>query len=142
MFLQVCVILFMGGVCLSACWDTPQQGDPPGKETPRQGRSSPVQCMLGDKVNKQAVCILLECNSCSILFFCNPETRNLPTRRAEQFQNLHVHVFQVMIPRHNSICTANKITSCFVKDAMRFIREDPGITTIFENCNANRHIYV
>ena len=29
---------------------------PPGKADP------PVQCMLGDTVNKRAVCILLECN--------------------------------------------------------------------------------
>ena len=61
MFLHVCVILFSVHV-LSACWDThpPWQGDPPGKETP------PAQCMLGDTVNKRAVCILLECNSCSL----------------------------------------------------------------------------
>ena len=121
MFLHVCVILFMGGGGLPQCMlgYPPARRPPPGKETPlarqtpRQGRSSPVQSMLGDKVNKQAVCILLECNSCSIIFFCNPEIRNLPTRRAEQFRNLHVHVFQVKIPRHDSICTANKITSCF-----------------------------
>ena len=45
MFLQLCVILFTGGVCLSACWDTPHQGDPfppkkeapPAKETPHEG---------------------------------------------------------------------------------------------------------
>ena len=63
----------------------PWQGDPPGKadptlgkadppgkadapllsrQTPRQG-DPPAQCMLGDTVNKWAVCILLECNSCS-----------------------------------------------------------------------------
>ena len=147
MFLHVCVILFMGGSAsvhagIPPSKENPWQGDPLARQTPRQGRSSPVQCMLGDKVNKQAVCILLECNSCSIIFFCNPEIRNLPTRRAEQFQNLHVHVFQVKIPSHDSICTANKITSCFVKDAMRFIRQVQDITSIFENCNANRHNYV
>ena len=77
------------GVCLSACWDTtppwqgrtplarrpplarqippgkadpPWQGDSPGKgRPPWQGRP-PAQCMLGDTVNKRAVCILLECN--------------------------------------------------------------------------------
>ena len=60
---------------------TPKQGDSPGKETPlarsppgkadplaRRPPSSkadpppPVQCLLGDTVNKQAVCILPECN--------------------------------------------------------------------------------
>ena len=34
MFLHVCVILFTGGVCLSTCWDTPQQADPPGQGDP------------------------------------------------------------------------------------------------------------
>ena len=49
-----------GGVCLSACWDaTPT----PGADTPL-----PAQCMLGDTVNKWAVCILLECN---LVFLCN-----------------------------------------------------------------------
>ena len=32
MFLHVSVILFTGGVCPSACWDTPR----PGADTPRQ----------------------------------------------------------------------------------------------------------
>ena len=57
------------GVCLSACWDTtpparqipllarrsPQQGrPPPGKETPLARQPPPpMQCMLGDTVNKQ-----------------------------------------------------------------------------------------
>ena len=47
---------------------TLQQGDHPGKETP-PGKADPhlarrplAQCMLGDTVNKRAVCILLECN--------------------------------------------------------------------------------
>ena len=38
MFLHVSVILFTGGVCLSACWDTPpwdQTRPPPGPDTPR-----------------------------------------------------------------------------------------------------------
>ena len=29
-FLHLSVILFTGGVCLSACWDTAPPGDPPG----------------------------------------------------------------------------------------------------------------
>ena len=40
MFLQVCVILFTGGVCLSACWDTtsPRAGaDTPQEQTPPGG---------------------------------------------------------------------------------------------------------
>ena len=53
MFLQVCVILFTGGVCLSACWDTtppreqtPLGADTPGadtppRQTPPQSRPSP-----------------------------------------------------------------------------------------------------
>ena len=68
------------GVCLSACWDTtppkeqtpPNQtllgvGTPPGAgppraDTPLGAGTLPVQCMLGDTVNKWVVCILLECN--------------------------------------------------------------------------------
>ena len=60
--------------------DTPQEQPPPGADTPRSrhplGADTPqeqtpptsskhppsVQCMLGDTVNKRAVCILLECN--------------------------------------------------------------------------------
>ena len=35
MFLHVSVILFTGGTCLSACWDTPLPGaDPLGADTP------------------------------------------------------------------------------------------------------------
>ena len=48
MFLQVCVILFTGGVCLSACWDTtppqeeaPQEADTPKMETPPKSRHHP-----------------------------------------------------------------------------------------------------
>ena len=74
----------MGGVCLSACWDTtpppeadppesrhppgsrhtsPQEADPPQEaEPPGSRHPPPAQCMLGDTVNKRAVCILLECN--------------------------------------------------------------------------------
>ena len=47
------------GVCLSACWDTP----PLARQTPL------AQCMLGDTVNKRALCILLECNSCCLNHF-------------------------------------------------------------------------
>ena len=67
-----------GGVCPIACWDTPPwAGTPPGKVPPGQtlppGQvQPPAQCMLGytpppahsacwDTVNKQAVCIPLEC---------------------------------------------------------------------------------
>ena len=74
-----------GGVCLSACWDTPlgadtpsqeqtppDQADPPWSRHPRQtppkpdtpqARHSPrAQSMLGDTVSARAVRILLECN--------------------------------------------------------------------------------
>ena len=53
---------------LSACWDTPREQAPPGADTPPGSRhppweqTPPAQCMLGDMVNKWAVCILLECN--------------------------------------------------------------------------------
>ena len=59
------------GVCPIVCWDTtpPGKADPPsptGRADPPsplwQGRPLPTQCMLGDTVNKRAVCILLECN--------------------------------------------------------------------------------
>ena len=41
--------------------DTPQDQTLPGTRHPPGGRH-PAQCMLGDTGNKQAVCILLECN--------------------------------------------------------------------------------
>ena len=41
----------------------PRDQAPPRADTPQdQAPLPPVQCMLGDTVNKQAVCILLECN--------------------------------------------------------------------------------
>ena len=69
-FSQASVILFTGGVCLSACWDTatplrrrhpparrssPCQGDPPAKET------TPPRSRLRHTVNERLVRILLEC---------------------------------------------------------------------------------
>ena len=53
-----CLSFCPQGVCLSACWDTP----PPKQNPPGPGTNPPLQCMLGDMVNKRAVCILLECN--------------------------------------------------------------------------------
>ena len=41
---------------------TPRTGTPPDQHPPTGPGTPPVQCMLGDTVNKQAVCILLECN--------------------------------------------------------------------------------
>ena len=77
-FSQAPVILFTGG------WGSASVHagilPPPARQTPpsRQGRGGsvplPAQCMLGDTVNKRAVCIPLECTSClywevfSILF--------------------------------------------------------------------------
>ena len=88
-FLYLSVILFTGGVCLSACWDTPpdqagtpwdQAGNPPPQtrcpwdqaspgtrqappdQTPRGPGTPPEQSILRDTVNERAVCILLECN--------------------------------------------------------------------------------
>ena len=69
-FAPVCHSVRRGGVCLSACWETPPGGDPP-KEAPPGGDPKrrhppevppPAQSMLGDTVNMWAVCILLECN--------------------------------------------------------------------------------
>ena len=40
-FSQVSVILLIGGVCLSACWDTPCQGDPLPRRPPCQGDPLP-----------------------------------------------------------------------------------------------------
>ena len=37
---------------------------PPGRADPLARQTPPAQCMMGDTVNKRAVCILLECNSC------------------------------------------------------------------------------
>ena len=82
-FLQLSVILFTGGVCLSACWDTtttpgtqdqtplplsrhPRDQSPP--PTQEQAPPPTAQCMLGDTVNRRAVCILLECN---LVWKCN-----------------------------------------------------------------------
>ena len=43
----------------------------PYPPTPRQEQTpAPAQCMLGDTVNKRAVCILLECNLVTSIFFC------------------------------------------------------------------------
>ena len=83
-FTNMCQEFCSQGVCPIACWDTiplegrhpPWQGDPPPSKAdcPWQGRPSwqgkpllarqtpSTQCTLGDTVNKQAVCILLECN--------------------------------------------------------------------------------
>ena len=71
------------GVCLSACWDTdplarqtpwkgapppPSKADPLARRYPLARQQTPLakippaQCMVGDTVNKRAVCILLECD--------------------------------------------------------------------------------
>ena len=64
-FLHVSVILFSGGLCLSACCDTPPTGSrhPPEQTPPREQTPPPEQwqCMLGDTGNKRVVRILLEC---------------------------------------------------------------------------------
>ena len=67
MFLHVSVILFTGGFCPIACWDTPLGPDPsqpgtPRADTPWEQTPHRVQCMLGDTGNKRVVRILLECN--------------------------------------------------------------------------------
>ena len=61
---------------------TPPRADPPGaprdqappqeqtplEQTPPKADTPPEQCMLGDTVNKRAVCILLECNLVTMWF--------------------------------------------------------------------------
>ena len=44
--------------------DPPYKADPPplARRPPPASQTPPAQCMLGDTVNKRAVCILLECN--------------------------------------------------------------------------------
>ena len=75
MFLHLSVILFTGGSaqCMLG-YHTPRTRHPPGTRHPhpltrhphpRPG--TPLQCMLGDTVNKLAVCILLECNLVSFI---------------------------------------------------------------------------
>ena len=73
MFLHVSVILFTGGVCPIAFWDTQT---PPGTRhtlplgsTPLRADPPSAQCILGDTGNKRAVRILLECNLVIILLF-------------------------------------------------------------------------
>ena len=66
MFLHVSVIPFTGGglpQCMLGYLPS-WQGRTPVKETPPARQTPPAQCMLGDTVNKRAVSILLECNSC------------------------------------------------------------------------------
>ena len=41
MFLQASVILLTGGVCLSACWDTPQEQTPHWSKHPQEQTSHP-----------------------------------------------------------------------------------------------------
>ena len=111
-FSQASVILFTGVGGLPQCMlgyhpparqtpsgkaDAPRQGDPsgkadpPGKETLQLGRPPlarrppAAQCMLGDMVNKQAVCILLECNSC-----CNCSVDNQDEKKRNT--NLRMHL--------------------------------------------------
>ena len=62
MFSHVCLILFTGGsASVNAGIPPPGKADPPWQGDP------PAQCMLGNTVNKRAVWILLECNSCYVL---------------------------------------------------------------------------
>ena len=70
-FAPVCHSVHRGGICLSSCRPPPSRHPPSGAGThtpPWSRHPPPAQCMLGDTVNKRAVCILLECNlvlSCS-----------------------------------------------------------------------------
>ena len=57
-FSQAVILFTGGGGRVSASVHAGIPHNPPGKACPR--------CMLGDTVNKRAVCILLECNSCFV----------------------------------------------------------------------------
>ena len=72
-------------VCLSASWDTtPRDQAPPWDQAPcPRTRHPPAQYMLGDTVNKRAVCILLKCNlvsswnlHCLVWYFHNQGLRD------------------------------------------------------------------
>ena len=123
MFLHVCVILFTGGVCLSACWDTtPQDQDPP-RSRPPQDQASPLlrsrhppgpgtppeQSILGDTVNERAVRILLECNlvpsvcDIQLSYFCN--------KVSQTEQVIHVILDINECDDNNGNCTDNSY--CF-----------------------------
>ena len=75
MFLHVSVILFTGGICLSACWDTttpgtrhppPRTRHPPVDQAPPGTRHTPgadTTPLRSACWEIRAVCILLECKS-------------------------------------------------------------------------------
>ena len=54
----------------------PGPGTPPQQTPPRADTLLPGQCMLGDTVNKRAVCILLECNLVLCVSFISVFTRD------------------------------------------------------------------
>ena len=65
--------------------DTPPQADTPWNKLPpppnRPSRANPTppeQCMLGDTVNKRAVCVLLECNLVVIVLSWNLTEKRPP----------------------------------------------------------------
>ena len=65
------MILFTGGrgsASVMLGYHTPWQGRPPSKADPPGKADPPAQCMLGDTINKRAVCILLECNPCPTIW--------------------------------------------------------------------------
>ena len=68
---------------------SPRDQVPPWEQTPpRPG--TPPQCMLGDMVNKRAVCILLECNLV-MTYFCRARRGLWPPRSpCNTFQSVFV----------------------------------------------------
>ena len=81
-FLHLSVILFTGGVCLSACWDTtppeqtppgsrhpPEQQPPPRSRHPPRSSSPPPGSRLQYTVYERPVRILLECILVWVFFF-------------------------------------------------------------------------
>ena len=99
-FLHLSVILFTGGVCLSACWDTPQPGrhpprdqaDPPDQADTPPGirQTSPAGSRLQHTVYERPVRILLECilvtninaDACFVSPLAIDSSRQIDTRKS------------------------------------------------------------
>ena len=66
MFLHLSVIMFTGGVCLSACWDTtPRPGTPPTRHPPRTRHPPASRQLLLWTVHILLECILVCMSVCA-----------------------------------------------------------------------------
>ena len=80
-------------------------GTPPlAKRHPLARQNPPAQCMLGDTVNKRAVCILLECNSFFLLRYVTVCTFGYNDKSSyeicEPWINIHGHAHPVCISHY------------------------------------------